>query len=101
MFRFSTFARRLLGSNRGRTAKVTRPTQRRLFPLGMGGLLMSLELSQKSHITMGERAKVGDLVLNHHHSLYAESEGEALVFVGINAAVLQHIGVHHAAAGNF
>ena len=44
------------------------------------------------------KTDVVGLVFEHGHALDAETEGEAGVLVAVDAAVFQHVGVHHAAA---
>ena len=43
-------------------------------------------------------AQIGDAVFQHGDAVEAHAEGEALVLVGIEAAVADDVGVHHAAA---
>ena len=59
---------------------------------------MVLELLQKPHIVTPEITNVVDLVSQHQLALRSHAKGEACVTLGVVAAVLQNIRVHHAAA---
>src|SRR3546814_16615270 len=54
--------------------------------------------SDLAQIGLVEDAQVRKAVLQHGDALNPHAEGEALVLVGIDAAVGQHLGMHHAAA---
>src|SRR6185312_14525102 len=58
----------------------------------------SCKLPEKPQIVLEERTQVGDAVAQHGEALHAEAEGEAGVALRIDAAVLQHVRMHHAAA---
>ena len=58
-------------------------------------------MRQPADVAREHVAQIGDAVFQHGQAVDAEAEGEALVFVGVDAAVLQHIGVHHPAAEDF
>src|SRR5258706_4284514 len=52
---------------------------------------------QAAHVACEHVAHVRHAVLQHPQPVDAEAEGEALPDVGIEAAVAQHIGMHHPA----
>ncbi len=56
------------------------------------------ELLQEAGVVLEVEADVVGLVLEHGHALDAESEGEAGVLLAVDAAVLEHVGIDHAAA---
>src|SRR5215510_10391125 len=58
-------------------------------------------MRQPAHVGFEERAQVRHAVLEHGDAVDPQAPGEALVFVGIEPAILQHVRVHHAAAENF
>src|SRR5687768_5198681 len=53
---------------------------------------------EPAHVRLEERAQVRHAVFEHGDAIDAEAPGEALVVVRIEAAVAQHVRVHHAAA---
>src|SRR6185312_10276359 len=59
---------------------------------------LSGKLPEKPQIVLEERTQVGDAVAQHGEALHAEAKGEAGVALRIDAAVLQHVRMHHAAA---
>ena len=59
-----------------------------------------LELLQETDIVLEVEADVIGAVLEHGHTLNAEAESETAVFGAVDAAVFQHVGIHHAAAEN-
>src|SRR5690242_13838123 len=59
------------------------------------------ELLEEAQVVLEERAQVRDAVAQHGKALDAEAEGEACVALRIDAAVLQHVRVDHAAAEHF
>src|SRR5581483_3882962 len=61
------------------------------------GTFMS-ELPQEGEVVFVEAADVRDPVLQHRDALDAHAEREAGVRLGVDAAVLEHPGMHHAAA---
>ena len=56
------------------------------------------ELLEEAGVVLEIEADVVGLVLEHGHALDAETEGKAGIFLAVDAAVLQHVGIHHAAA---
>jgi len=63
------------------------------YPLGAGS-----KLPQEAHVVLAKEAEVIDLVKEHGNALNAHTKGIARVLVGVDTAVLQHFGMHHAAA---
>src|SRR6185312_2156973 len=59
------------------------------------------ELLEEAQVVLEERAQVGHYVAQHREALHAQAEGEAGVALRIDAAVRQHVRVHHAAAQHF
>ena len=57
-------------------------------------------MRKPAQIGLEEGAGIGDAVFQHGDALDAEAEGEALEFVGVDAAIGQHLGMDHAAAAN-
>src|SRR5258708_11486507 len=55
---------------------------------------------QPAYVGLEELAQIRDAVFEHRDTVDAHAPGEALVLVGIEAAIAQHIRVHHAAAEN-
>src|SRR3569833_853395 len=53
-----------------------------------------------AQIAVEEVAQVRQAVFEHGDAVESHAPGEALIFVGVDAAVAQHIGVDHAAAEN-
>src|SRR5947209_1553642 len=62
------------------------------------GTLMGSELFQEPDVVDEEVALVVDLMADLGQAVDAESEGEAAPFLGVDAAVAQHVGMHHPAA---
>src|SRR6185312_13224462 len=58
----------------------------------------SSKLLEKPQIVLEKRAQVGDAVAQHREAFHAEAEGEAGVALRVDAAVPQHVRMHHAAA---
>src|SRR5215467_3222562 len=56
---------------------------------------------QPAHIGFEEGAQIGHAVFEHRYAVDAHAPGEALVLVRIEAAIAQHVRMHHAAAENF
>src|SRR5690554_6187737 len=59
------------------------------------------ELAQETQVVFEEHAQVFHAVAQHGQALYAQAKGKATIFFGINAAMLEHFRVHHAAAHDF
>lgn len=59
------------------------------------------ELVQEAHVVFEEKAYVGDVVQTHGLPFNAHAEGKPRIAFRVNAAVFQHLGVHHAASKNF
>ncbi|MNQ71462.1 hypothetical protein D3C85_861300 [compost metagenome] len=57
-------------------------------------------MRQPARIGFEHGAQVRDAVFQHGQAINAHAEGEALILIRVDAAVAQHIGVHHAAAEN-
>src|SRR5699024_7271388 len=58
-------------------------------------LVSSLELIQESDIVVENQTQVVDPGTAHGHPLQAHAESKAGVLLRVNAAALQHLGVHH------
>ena len=58
----------------------------------------SLKLRQEADVVLVEMTDVVDVVLQHGDTLHAHTEGKAAVHGGVDAAHLQHVGMHHARA---
>src|SRR5436190_10314148 len=58
-------------------------------------------MRQPTDIGLEEGAQVRHAVFEHRDAVDAHAPGEALVLVGIEPAIAQHVRVHHAAAENF
>src|SRR5690349_3012494 len=63
-----------------------------------GTLMSSSELLEESEVVLEEEADVGDAVLEHLDPLRAHPEGEALVALRVEPAVLEDDGMDHAGA---
>src|SRR5579871_4859278 len=57
-------------------------------------------VGEPTHVGLEEGAQVGHAVFEHGDAIDAYAPGKALVLVGIEAAIFQHIRMHHAAAQN-
>src|SRR5438105_1232295 len=57
-----------------------------------------LELPQKTHVVLQEEAKVAHVVLEHRQPVQPGAEGEAGIVFGVDAAVAQHLRMHHPGA---
>src|SRR6185437_12375543 len=53
-------------------------------------------MAQPSQVRVEEAAQVGNAVLQHGDAVDAHAEGEALVHGGIEPAIGDHVGMHHA-----
>src|ERR1043165_3114365 len=58
-------------------------------------------MRQPTDIGLEEGAQVRHAVFEHRDAVDAHAPGEALVLVGIEPAIAQHVRMHHAAAENF
>src|SRR5215469_5664173 len=56
---------------------------------------------QPPDVGLEEGAQIRHAVFEHRDAVHAHAPGEALVFVGIEPAIAQHVRMHHAAAENF
>ena len=56
---------------------------------------------QPAHVGLEELAQVRNAVFEHRDAVDAEAPGETLVLGGIEPAIPQHVGMHHAAAHHF
>ena len=61
-------------------------------------LVGCFELFEETGVVLGEHTEVGDAVLQVGDALDAHAEGIARVFLGVDAAELEHVGVDHTAA---
>src|SRR6516165_3477866 len=57
-------------------------------------------MRQPAHISFEESAQIGHAVFEHRNTVDAHAPGEALVLVRVEAAITQHVRMHHAAAKN-
>src|SRR5262245_54322939 len=57
-------------------------------------------VGQPAHVGFEESAQVRHAVLEHGDAVDPEAPREALILVGIESAIPQHVGMHHAAAQN-
>ena len=57
-------------------------------------------MRQPAHVGLEEGAQIVDAVFQHGDAVDAHAPGEALVLVRIEAAIAQHVRMHHAAAQN-
>jgi len=55
---------------------------------------------QPAGVGVEEGAQIRHAIFQHRQPVDADAEGEALIAVGIDAAVSEHVGVNHAAAQN-
>ena len=60
-----------------------------------------LKLTQEANIVFRKQTKVIDLVSKHGYSFDTHSERKTGKFFRVDAAVPEHIGMHHSGAGNF
>src|SRR5574340_617927 len=63
--------------------------------------IISVELLEEAQVTLVEQAQVVHAVAQHREALHAQPEGETEIFFAVDVDVLQHVGVHHAAATDF
>src|SRR4029453_7340558 len=62
------------------------------------GIFMSGELPQEAQVVLQKQTDVVDAVLENGDPVDAHAEGPAGDLFGLGAAILQHAGMHHAAA---
>ena len=55
-----------------------------------------LEFAEEADVVLEVEAEVLDLPFEHGDALYAHSEGEPGVLLGVDAAGFQDVGIHHA-----
>ncbi len=60
-------------------------------------LVSSFKLFEEAYIVLGEHAEVAHLVFQVGDTLHTQAEGITAVYLTVDAAELQHIGVYHAA----
>src|ERR1700722_13929550 len=58
-------------------------------------------MGEPAHVGLEESAQVRHAVFEHGDAVDPHAPGEALVLVGIEPAIAQHVGVHHPAAEDF
>src|SRR6266702_4452316 len=56
---------------------------------------------EPAHVRLEERAQVRHAVFEHGDAIDPHAPGKALEGIGVDAAVLQHLGMHHSAAEDF
>src|ERR1700733_7901567 len=56
---------------------------------------------EPAHVGFEEGAQIGHAVFEHGDAIDPHAPGEALIFVGIEPAIAQHVRMHHAAAEDF
>src|SRR5690606_8485066 len=56
---------------------------------------------KKPHVIFAEKPYIVNAIFQHSGSFYTHAKGETGIFFGIDAAVLQYIGVYHATAQYF
>lgn len=59
------------------------------------------ELEKETAVIFREQAQILDLILQVGDTLYTHAEGEACIFLAVNAACLKHVGIHHTATEDF
>src|SRR5215470_4477551 len=55
-------------------------------------------MREPAYVGFEERAQIGHAVLEHGDAVDPHAPGKALVLVGIEPAIAQHVRMHHAAA---
>lgn len=63
--------------------------------------MLVLELGKESPVVFREQSQIVDSVEQVGNTFHADSEGEAAVYVRVNAAVFQDRRIYHAAAQDF
>src|SRR6516162_282284 len=74
----------------------------RAQPAGKRGKVERAEavMREPANVGLEERPQIRHAVFEHGDAVDAQAPGEALVFVGIEPAIAQHVRMHHAAAEN-
>src|SRR5947207_2602746 len=57
-------------------------------------------MAQPAQIALEKGAQIGNAVFQHGDALDSHAEGKTLVSIWVDAAHLEHLGMHHAAAEN-
>src|SRR5262245_65650343 len=57
-------------------------------------------MGEPAHVGLEERAKIRHAVFEHCDAIDPQAPSKALILVGIEPAIAQHVGMHHAAAEN-
>src|SRR5215467_11254508 len=57
-------------------------------------------MGEPAHVGLEEWAKIRHAVFEHGDAIDPQAPSEALILVGIEPAIAQHVGMHHAAAEN-
>ena len=60
----------------------------------------ALKLAEEADIVLGEETKILHTVFEIGDTLHAHTEGIAGIDFAVNAACLEHVGIHHAATEN-
>ena len=55
-------------------------------------------MGEPAHVRFEEGAQIRHAVFEHGDAVDPHAPGESLIFIRIEAAVAQHVGMHHAAA---
>src|SRR5215510_5202556 len=86
---------------RTRTNRLGRTVQQRMLNVECSRPSREkLKLPQKPHVVLVEQPDVVDPIPDHRDAFDAEAEGPAGPDLGIVADVLEHLRVHHPAAGD-
>ena len=63
-------------------------------------LVRCFEFLEESGVVFGEHTEVGDAIFQVGDALNAHTEGVARVFLGVDAAELEHVGIDHTTTEN-
>lgn len=63
--------------------------------------MCGLKFLEETDIVLGEHAQILDLIFQIGDSFDTHTQGEARIFLGIDAASVEHIRIHHAATEDF
>src|ERR1039457_1924961 len=63
--------------------------------------ICSVELLEKAQITFVEQAQIVHTVTQHRQAFHTQTKGKTKIFFAVDIDVLQHVGMHHAAAADF